>query len=404
MPQTEAGELLPLTPCTDDEVVPAGAAPRRGALPLVVRALAAGAAVFAVVAAGKGLNLWSLRAATASSERLRGRQSLFDVGGPSVFCWALARTNSYEVENIATQYRLRAGLFSCTDQEVFSDKQVQIGDSFMTTPIGSVDVGLGGGQGPLATGSWVNTVSFLKVWRSMRDSGRYLNFDWTIKVDPDTVFFPEQILPFIARQGANAKVFFNNCPGVVDGFYGSIEIMSRPAVQAMLGAVETCTAQLQASDWGEDLFAQRCMQSTGAVGMAAYDLVEDGNCQGPGFPPACHPGQAAAFHPFKSPAAWEACYHQVNDALQRPMLQLPMPSDAGMVVPAAAYGAPPVFGAPAVEQQFMPPGKHPFPVEDVEGYQPVPREAFPSGGEGGGGGGGGFFSHFALPSFHRLKK
>jgi len=43
------------------------------------------------------------------------------------------------------------------------------------------------------TSSWLNTLVFIKAWQLVKWDGRYQKHDWTVKVDPDAVFFPERL-------------------------------------------------------------------------------------------------------------------------------------------------------------------------------------------------------------------
>mmetsp|Transcript_8505 Transcript_8505/g.30585 ORF Transcript_8505/g.30585 Transcript_8505/m.30585 type:complete len:394 (+) Transcript_8505:70-1251(+) len=382
LPRVEA-DVAPSAGESSDEVFPHAPAPRFGRLRAAAKVLAGCTAAALVVAAS--LDLISANALSISKTgRLRGKQELFAAAGGSLFCFCIARTDGYELEILETQSELRAGLFSCDDQMVFSDKQVQISDNFYTTEVGQLSAPLGGGGGPLATGSWVNTQPFFHAWGALRQDGRYLDYDYTIKVDPDTVFFPAMFRQRLPMQGPGARVFFNNCPNVGNGFYGSLEIMSNGAIAAFLNAMDQCQIQLPFQQgWGEDLFCQKCMESAGAVGQPGYDLMADGNCQGAGGPPQCTPGKAA-YHPLKSSGAWEACWNQAGSAPTgfAPGMPQQGPPYEGQPAPGAQIGGGAMGYAPGMQ-------KHRFPVEELQQPDDAPS-------------GGGLFS--ALPGFHRLKK
>lgn len=217
------------------------------------------------------------------------------------------RAHSEERSLLEVQHRLRAGIFDCDDQIVFSDARVRIG-SFESTVIGSLSSAHGGQM----TSSWVNTESFMHAWEHLRTHGsRFARFDWTIKVDPDTVLLPavlrRQLRAFV-RPGA---IFLNNCPGVDDGFYGSVEAMSQAAAIAYVENIRRCRETLDyRSGWGEDLFAQRCMEQAGVQQVNDFELVLDGNCRGPRVPD-CSPGYPA-YHPKKAAAEWKQCWSQAT--------------------------------------------------------------------------------------------
>merc|ERR1712050_792410 len=52
-------------------------------------------------------------------------------------------------------------------------------------------------------GKWntaLNTDIFIGVWNAVSLLGRYQYHDWTVKVDPDAVFFPERLRELLLRK------------------------------------------------------------------------------------------------------------------------------------------------------------------------------------------------------------
>merc|ERR1719469_1847477 len=100
---------------------------------------------------------------------------------------------------------------------VFSNAVVRLAEDFFTSPIGTVKSVQGGGM----TKSWVNTNVFLRTWEQVRDSSPFENFDWTVKVDPDTVLLPDVLKSHLRRDGLGAHegpLYLENCAGVDMGF------------------------------------------------------------------------------------------------------------------------------------------------------------------------------------------
>merc|ERR1719469_1384252 len=83
------------------------------------------------------------------------------------------------------------------------------------------------------------------------------------------------------------------------------------AAEEYTSSLRRCRATLPyQSGWGEDLFAQRCMDAAGVRRVEDFDLVVDGNCRGPKYP-HCSPGHAA-YHPRKQASEWEQCWEQAG--------------------------------------------------------------------------------------------
>ncbi|CAK0835422.1 unnamed protein product, partial [Prorocentrum cordatum] len=65
-------------------------------------------------------------------------------------------------------------------------------------------------------GSWANAEVFLRGWRAVNDDGRYRHHDWTIKVDADTVFYPDRFpmhMDKLQLTGDRSVFFMNFMPG-----------------------------------------------------------------------------------------------------------------------------------------------------------------------------------------------
>jgi hypothetical protein len=251
----------------------------------------------------------------------------------SMFCFSVYTGNtgspkkSYEKELIAGQYTRKASIFACDAFEVYSDVSTTIADGLSTVKVDDVD-----GDFHFAkrktTGAWVNAGMFMQVWKAIGAKGTYLNYDWTVKVDPDAVFFPKKLaqriynLP-VPPQGA----YLNNCEKVNYGFFGSLEVFSTMAFSTLVANIDTCKKStvsfwkvgVEGGKWGptgEDLFAQICMEKNGVVKLDAFDINKDGAC--PAKRPLeqqknkkwhadCAQAYTPAMHPFKKPDDYFEC-------------------------------------------------------------------------------------------------
>merc|ERR1712039_966433 len=121
-------------------------------------------------------------------------------------------------------------------------------------------------------------------------------------------------------------IFLTNCKLVDNGFFGNLEVFSSLAFGILLANVENCNSAL---DWktgvkggkygpmGEDLFAQRCLDSMGVRRGEAFDVVLDGACEADRpegqkknkkWVPDCSLKNTAAYHPLKRVPAYLKCY------------------------------------------------------------------------------------------------
>merc|ERR1712242_252322 len=140
-------------------------------------------------------------------------------------------------------------------------------------------------------GQWVNTPMYRKVWQKIYAEYPKGFFEraWTVKADPDTVFLPERLSARLAAQPVPATgLYIEHCKEVDFGFFGSLEVMSKIAAKTLFENIEKCylgelpwkTDQIAAKyGWyGEDLFAQKCMDLHGVKKIWQFDLITDGTC------------------------------------------------------------------------------------------------------------------------------
>jgi len=264
-----------------------------------------------------------------------------------LFCFCVMRRGTQEQEVVERQAALQAGVFDCDDQMVFSDSPATLANGFRAVSVGALSAAMGGQM----TTSWVNTDGFLRAWEHIRNGRRYLGYDWTVKVDPDTVFMPVVLRRQLRARGPVGPVYLINCDNVDDGFFGSVEVMSQAAAKLYAENLDHCRATLPyKTGWGEDLFAQRCMNQAGVVGENNFFLVSDKNCDASVHLPDCAPG-FPGYHPHKDPADWEKCWRQASS--HRPHsspFQSPLAGRPGFLAPGFGGMG---FGAPQGREGFV---------------------------------------------------
>jgi hypothetical protein len=181
-----------------------------------------------------------------------------------------------------------ASIFACDESAVFNTWQTEF----------------------VHEGSWasvVNTDVFKSVWNEVKKDGRYKKYDWSVKVDADSVFFPDRLQWHLQNMHAPKKLpiyIKNTYRGF--GFYGAIEVFSREALDELFwnGNVDKCAESVQGHS-GEDQYLKECMDMIGVGFMQNSDVLNTAGASSCGDP------NRVCFHPFKSTWAWEGCYNQV---------------------------------------------------------------------------------------------
>jgi len=258
-------------------------------------------------------------------------------GGTSLYCIAVYTQNtgspkpSTEKELLTLQNKYKASIFGCEGKNVFSDAAVDLGDGILTIQVEDTYNEFHQIKRE-QTGSWVNWAMFFQVWMKVREVGTWHDHDYTIKVDPDAVFIPARMRTWLSgKADTEHGVYYENCKNVQMGYFGNLEVMSNKATSVLTANLEDCHQVFApcANDgcdwkwgpWGEDVFAQRCMDRHHVEKVQAWDVTTDGACKfdrpegekdnKKWAAPDCSKVTTVAIHPFKKPEAYFKCLGEI---------------------------------------------------------------------------------------------
>mmetsp|Transcript_83992 Transcript_83992/g.166797 ORF Transcript_83992/g.166797 Transcript_83992/m.166797 type:complete len:697 (-) Transcript_83992:418-2508(-) len=243
--------------------------------------------------------------------------------GDKLFCWCVAMTVKSgplqidtEVALVRAAYARKAGIFGCNDWRVFSNDVVPLDDKGKAMTAGI--------PGPMSQKVAIpnmeteqmlaNTGVFFRAWDQVLQKRLFDNFDWTVKIDPDAVFFPERLRKHLKAGWFKPtyNIYFKNCQRW-DSMQGPIEIFSHLAMTTFANRIGECKQSIDCSHIGEDIFMQKCTQQLGVQGKAEWTILDDKYCNPcPNCP--CSNGWTVAFHPFKSVQAFAQCENEANSA------------------------------------------------------------------------------------------
>jgi len=255
----------------------------------------------------------------------------------TLFCFSFyaqdtgSTKKTYELDLLRTQLELKASIFGCEAWKVYSDVEIWLAPASDTEPaINTIKVDDVNGDFHFAkrkkTGSWINSNQFIAVWKAIKDNGAWQDKDWTVKVDVDAVFLPSRLRDYLGKvEVTNNGIYLENCKYVNYGFFGSLEVLSHNAAATYMKNIDDCKMSLNYKGsekltgnepWGEDLFAQRCMDLHGVDKVAAFDINTDASCaawrpQGQKknmkWLPDCATAKTPAIHHFKKPVEYFDC-------------------------------------------------------------------------------------------------
>jgi len=238
---------------------------------------------------------------------------------PTLFCFELMLPTGYESGLVKLQLATRMGIFGCDDFTVFSSRPMLLGrvngtglKVWTTLVYGSLRVKMGG-----VYHTALNTPVFIKVWRAVVTLGLYKHQDWTAKVDPDAVFFPQRLRNLLIAKSPTSLQALSQSPVAPNGVYlvnckfglhGPVEILTSAAVTAYVKGFGDCDDLAHAA-WGEDWFMDRCLQRMHVQRMDEFSILREDHC---GFNPSPCTAQAVAFHPFKKQDEYADCWRNAS--------------------------------------------------------------------------------------------
>merc|ERR1711997_1001000 len=260
--------------------------------------------------------------------------------GQSLYCFAVytqdtgSSKHSSEFELLTLQNQHGASIFTCDQWDVFADVSKPLGQSGYLTIRVEDENGEFHQIKRKTTKTWVNWGLFYQVWKKVREVGKWETTDYTVKVDADAVFVPSRLRTYLSTKKGDSPhgLYYENCKNVQYGFFGNLEVITRTAAQVLTKYLENCHAEFApcANDgcdwkwgpWGEDVFAQRCMDHHYVDKVEAYDLTNDGACKADRptgekdnkkwHSEDCSTLTTAAAHPFKNPKDYFKCLGEMT--------------------------------------------------------------------------------------------
>ncbi|CAK0868536.1 unnamed protein product, partial [Prorocentrum cordatum] len=224
----------------------------------------------------------------------------------TLFCFVLVRPEGPEGDLLRLQHERGWGIFDCEDRSFYSSKTFQIVPGVKTSKVDSDLHCEKGGEFGTALNSWI----FIAVWKQVAAEGTFRQHDWTVKVDPDAVWFPKRLrIRLQEHRETRNGVYLNNCPY---GLHGPLEVLSKKAASAYVadlqkGDAATCVQQQEFGGWGEDMFMDQCLlRHLGVERDNDFQLLCEDHCDCPAWSD-CSDGSRVAFHPFKSEEDFRRC-------------------------------------------------------------------------------------------------
>mmetsp|Transcript_76835 Transcript_76835/g.152030 ORF Transcript_76835/g.152030 Transcript_76835/m.152030 type:complete len:374 (-) Transcript_76835:74-1195(-) len=253
-------------------------------------------------------------------------------GEVGLFCFSQIVSGGPEEKLIKLQLERGVSIFACDDYLVTCAQRRLLGKSKKGHEVHTVinsETGrakMGDVKAGATTSSFLNVLIFMKAWDLAIDSGKAWSQDWTVKVDPDCVFFPDRLRDVLIHEyppiGETGPAYLNNC---FLGMHGPIEVLSKQAVALYRQGKETCRMGAPYAHKQEDFFFRECWQLLGIAKVDVFNILLESNyacTERPTTRDGRHPcfSRQVSFHPFKSTEAWFQCHKRAMSQAWSPPL------------------------------------------------------------------------------------
>lgn len=259
-------------------------------------------------------------------------QAWCEKGEVSLYCFSQIVAYGTEEDLIKLQLKQGLSIFACDDFTVTCADDRLLGTDTEGNEVRTVinpekgQARMGDTNAGATTASFLNVLIFMKAWDIILNEGKVWIHDWTVKVDPDAVFFPPRLRTQLQDKTGpeHPSSYLLNCREkhwkqdnvqgdghfyFVPKLYGALEVYNMKALGAYKDVHQRCLEQLRWHKWGEDMYMRMCMNLIGIQKVVDYELVGDERC--PGNPPSqCGDADRPAYHPHKEIRDWFTCYNQ----------------------------------------------------------------------------------------------
>ncbi|CAE7236785.1 unnamed protein product [Symbiodinium sp. CCMP2592] len=176
-----------------------------------------------------------------------------------------------------------------------------------------------------------NTPIFLHFWKKLAEAGVYKKYNYTVKVDVDTVLLPGRLSGLLAGQDEGATYFLNTAKDMYGNFlHGPVEILSTSAFSIFRDHSKECEKKISKLAYGEDFWMNNCLKHLKVHAVAGLPLLYDMYTYGAYAQKTCgwlipekttgHTAMTfAAYHPYKNFWEWMQCRMQTGEAPGYPM-------------------------------------------------------------------------------------
>jgi hypothetical protein len=228
----------------------------------------------------------------------------------SLLCVSLAIPWTGEPQLLEYQLANRESIFACEDFAIYANPPFTLGEGLVPTRDMEMDLHCPKGG---AFYTYLNTPIFMHFWDRIIQDAQFKSNTWTVKVDPDAVFFPRRLHDIVRpyqTQTQRQAAYLNNCQL---GLHGPLEVLSRRALEVYFNQHYSCPRP-----GTEDTYLEGCLRQMGVQQLDRWDLLAEKECWRSGFVKdpqwyLCNTAHAC-FHPMKNVNDYRNCVYNARQS------------------------------------------------------------------------------------------
>jgi len=241
-----------------------------------------------------------------------------EVGRLSLFCFSLVLPGVRQAALVKWQFEHNLGPFACDRSLVYATSdagrrlRAELGMDRLRPAAARCDddcASEGGGQ--------LRTKAFALLWRQVVQEGEFRSAAWSVKVDPDCVFFPARLRSLLsgprhAEPASGSGMFLLSCMRR-HALEGPLQVLSRDAVALYGRSAERCGELQKKHPRRPDAYMHECLLRLGASEREAWSLLSSSGCLGEAGGVNCG-GTLVSYHPLPTVAAYRDCMNESSEA------------------------------------------------------------------------------------------
>lgn len=172
-------------------------------------------------------------------------------------------------------------------------------------------------RSPRTAHGQLSTKAFALLWHHVVQQGEFRFAAWSVKVDPDCVFFPDRLQVLLGgpehrEPSSGSGMFLLSCARRYS-VEEPLQVLSRDAVAHYGGSAERCRELQRKHPREPDAYVQRCLLLLGASEREAWNLLSSTGCLEETEGVDCG-GTLVSYHPMPTVNEYRNCMQESSAA------------------------------------------------------------------------------------------